>query len=156
MLGVTRQSIYHWIAAYRRGCDLRARHDASRAGRPTLWTEELQATLRELMATSPDRLGYCAVNWTVPRLWEQLEPSTGQRLDRMGYVWKRSRYVLDPDPEREKKNGGFAGKSGVCRPAACCGPRMRRTFCCSRRCGPVGHGGAHRRGSTSAGETPDE
>lgn len=112
MLEVTRQSIYNWIAAYCRKRDPRALHDAPRSGRPSLWTDELQAALSELMATSPDRLGYYAVNWTVPLLREQLEHSTGQRLcddairgqlDRMGYVWKRSRYVLDPDPEREKK-----------------------------------------------------
>ena len=26
-----------------------------------------------------------------------------RELDRLGYVWKRSRYVLDPDPDCEKK-----------------------------------------------------
>jgi Winged helix-turn helix len=57
-------------------------------------------------------MGYFAVNWTVPLLQEQLEHGTGERLSddtirrelrRMGYAWKRSRYVLDPDPEEEKK-----------------------------------------------------
>lgn len=112
MLGVTRQSIYHGIAAYRRERDPTARHDAPRSGRPTRWTDELQAALSELRASSPDRLGYDAVNRTVPLLREQLDHGTGRRLcddtirgqlGRMGYVWKRSRDVLDPDPEREEK-----------------------------------------------------
>lgn len=68
--------------------------------------------LRTLMQTSPDRLGYFAVNWTVPLLQEQIDHTTGLRLsedtirrelDRQHYVWKRYRYVLDPDPDLEKK-----------------------------------------------------
>jgi transposase len=112
MLGVTRQSIYNWIEAYSQEYNPTVLRDALRSGRPSLWTEDSQSLLRELLTTSPDRLGYFAVNWTVPLLREQLEHRTGQRLcddtirgqlHRMGYVWKRSRYVLDPDPEREKK-----------------------------------------------------
>jgi hypothetical protein len=47
----------------------------------------------------------------------EIERCSGQRLsddtlrhelDRLGYVWKRSRYVLDPDPQRQKKtNNGI-------------------------------------------------
>jgi transposase len=45
-------------------------------------------------------------------LQEELEQGTGiafsedairDELHRLGYVWKRPRYVLDPDPEVEKK-----------------------------------------------------
>src|SRR5438309_1040328 len=81
--------------------------------RPSLWTEELKVLLRTLMADyTPDQLGYSAVDWTVTLLQEHLESCTGQRLSdetirrelhRLGYVWKRPRYVLDPDPEFEKK-----------------------------------------------------
>jgi transposase len=72
----------------------------------------LRALLPTLLGQTPDQLGYFAVNWTVPLLQEQIEHGTGQRLsedtirrelDRLGYAWKRGRYVLDPDPEREKK-----------------------------------------------------
>jgi len=68
--------------------------------------------LRSLLQTSPDRLGYFAVNWTVPLLQEQIERKTGLRLSedtirrelqRQHYVWKRYRYVLEPDPDLEKK-----------------------------------------------------
>jgi transposase len=73
MLGVTRQSIYNWIEAYSQEYNPTVLRDALRSGRPSLWTEDSQSLLRELLTTSPDRLGYFAVNWTVPLLREQLE-----------------------------------------------------------------------------------
>jgi transposase len=112
LLRVSRRSVYNWIDAYTETCHPAARADAPRSGRPGIWTEPMQAALRQLMATKPDQLGYFAVNWTVPLLGEQLEHFTGQRpcddtirdqLGRMGYVWKRPRYVLEPDTELEKK-----------------------------------------------------
>jgi transposase len=111
-LGVTRQSVYNWIEAYAGASDPGALCDEDRPGRPSLWTDDLRARLGNLFEQSPDQLGYFAVNWTVPLLQEQLERETEQRLaddtirrelDRLGYVWKRGRYVLDPDPQREKK-----------------------------------------------------
>jgi transposase len=111
-LGVSRQSVYNWAAAYTAGHDPLALADADRSGRPTLWSDELRAALRDGLGRPPDRLGYPAVGWTVPLLREHLERRTGERpsgtsvrreLRRLGYVWKRFRYVLDPDPEREKK-----------------------------------------------------
>ncbi|MCI0353932.1 MAG: helix-turn-helix domain-containing protein [Acidobacteria bacterium] len=112
MLGRTRQSVYNWVDAYTQDHDPAALHDEDRAGRPSLWTEDLRAILQTLLGQAPDQWGYFAVNWTVPLLQEQIEHSTEQRLSedtihrelqRLGYVWKRGRYALDPDPEREKK-----------------------------------------------------
>jgi transposase len=86
--------------------------DEERRGRPSLWTEDLRALPQSLLEQTPDQRGYLAVNWTVPLSLEEIEHCTGQRLsddtlrrelDRLGWVWKRSRYVLDPDPQREKK-----------------------------------------------------
>jgi hypothetical protein len=59
------------------------------------------------MARSPQDLGYPSVEWTVPLLQEHLRDHGGslsdetirRRLRRLGYVWKRPRYVLDPYPE---------------------------------------------------------
>jgi transposase len=86
--------------------------DEDRSGRPSLWTDETEAVLKALLAQSPDQLGYYAVNWTVPLLQEQLEDDAGvwfsdetvrRELRHLGYVWKRGRYQLAPDPELEKK-----------------------------------------------------
>lgn len=111
-LGVTRQSVHNWIAAYAENSHPQSLADEVRSGRPSLWTDELRAVFQALLGQRPDQLGYFAVNWTVPLFQDVLAEYTGQRpsedtvrreLDRLGYVWKRSRYVLDPDPLREKK-----------------------------------------------------
>lgn len=112
LLRVTRQSVYNWacsFAACPRPATLQ-NHD--RSGRPSVWTDQLRTLLLASLEHRPDELGYAAVNWTVPLLQEHLEDCGGHRLsddtlrrelDRLGYVWKRFRYVLPPDPEREKK-----------------------------------------------------
>jgi len=111
-LGVTRQSVYNWVEAYTQAHDPSALGDDERSGRPSQWTEDVRAFLQALLAQTPDQRGYFAVNWTVPLLQEEIARGTGQslsgdtlrrELDRLGYAWKRGRYVLDPDPQREKK-----------------------------------------------------
>src|SRR5581483_4252334 len=97
-LGVSRQSIYNWAAAYAVGYDPLALADGNRSGRPTVWIGDLRATLGAALAKPPDRLGYPAVNWTTPLLQEYLERWGDRRpgantirreLHRFGYVWKR-------------------------------------------------------------------
>ena len=112
LLGVRRQSVYNWIASYQHIPDPARLCDADRPGRPPLWTEETDTLLAELMLVPPDQHGYLAVNWTVPLLQGLLQRQSGahfsddtirRALHRLGYVWKRYRYVLVPDPELEKK-----------------------------------------------------
>jgi transposase len=111
-LGVTRQSVYNWARSFAACPDPGALQDHYGIGRPSAWTEELEALLLGSFDQRPDELGYAGVNWTVPLLQEHLYRRTGRwlsddtlrrELDRLGYVWKRFRYVLPPDPEREKK-----------------------------------------------------
>src|SRR5207253_1401066 len=106
-LGVTRQSVHTWLAAYARGLDPAGLADAPRTGRPPLWTPALGDALRAALATPPDRFGYRATDWTVPLLREHLAGRAGVRpsgtalrrwLRALGYAWKRYRYVLPPDP----------------------------------------------------------
>lgn len=121
-LGVSRRMVYYWIEAYS------LRHDPAdlipeySPGRPTLWTEEVRTVVQDLLTRSPTERGYYAVNWTVPLLQEELGHATGtcfsddtirRELHRLGYVWKRPRYVLDPDPELEKKTANLPANSGV-------------------------------------------
>src|SRR5205085_4595776 len=75
--------------------------------------DEDQAHLLEaLLALAPQDLGLPPASWTVPLLRQALASLTDQRvsedtirraLRRLDYVWKRPRYDLDPDPQREKK-----------------------------------------------------
>jgi transposase len=112
--------VYYWIEDYTQ------QHDAAdlileySPGRPTLWTEETRTLIQELLTRSPTEQGYYAVNWSVPLLQEELRHATGicfaddtirRELHRLGYVWKRPRYVLDPDPELEKKTAPLPANS---------------------------------------------
>lgn len=131
-LGVSRQSIYNWMAQYGSVEGRASLADQPRSGRPQLWTEERGAWLRGLMQLSPEARGYFANSWTVPLLREELFHCTGlevsddtirRGLSRLGYVWKRSRYALLPDPEREKKTPNLPGNSPSA--AADCAARGR-------------------------------
>jgi len=112
MLGVTRQSVYHWVEVYTQDHDASSLEDEEGRGRHPLLDEDQEHLLEALLAVSPQDLGYPHASWTVPLLREVLEIATEQRvsedtlrraLDHLDYVWKRPRYDLDPDPEREKK-----------------------------------------------------
>src|SRR3954447_11416729 len=90
-----------------------------------LWAEGLERRLLEAIDRSPQELGYPSVDWTVPLLQEHLghhgdEPLSDEtirrRLRRLGYVWRRSRYVLDPDPELEKRTADPPPPPGAAAP----------------------------------------
>ncbi len=117
-LGVTPRAVYYWITAYTCAHDPEALQDRDRPGRPTLLTETDRDLLRALLlGPSPQDLGYFATEWTVPLLQEHLARCTGPRpsddtvrreLDRQGFVWKRSRYTLEPDPELRGKKAAHS------------------------------------------------
>ena len=111
-LGVTRQSIYNWVEAYMESFDPLALRDAARCGHPTSWSPDLDELFGTLLKERPTQWGYQAVNWTVSLLQQQLaswdgswlsEDTIRRKLHDLGYVWKRTRYVLPPDPDKEKK-----------------------------------------------------
>ena len=112
LLGVSRQSVYNWIARFQEQGGPAELNDAPRSGRPARADETFDVLLRTLLMLSPERFGYHATHWTVRLLRDQLRKNLEQDysddtirrgLHRLGYVWKRPRYVLVPDPEREKK-----------------------------------------------------
>jgi transposase len=135
MLGVTRQSVHNWAAAFTHEPDPLTLRDEDRSGRPALLAEQTDAPLPSLMGQSPQDLGYLHTDWTVPLLRQQLEKELGLRpsdetvrrgLRRLGYVWKRPRYVLDPDPEREKKTADSLADSGFAAAERRAGPGRDR------------------------------
>jgi transposase len=113
MVGVTRQCIYQWQARLKAESNTPdALAQQPRSGRPSRWDEDALAFLQAALHQAPDQLGYPATGRTVGLLQEHLQSCLGERLSeetmrrqlhRLGYVWKRPRYVLDPDPQREKK-----------------------------------------------------
>jgi transposase len=121
-LGVTRQSVYHWACSFAARPDPATLRDRYGVGRPTTWSDHLEALLLAALQRRPDELGYAGVTWTLPLFQEHLYRQGGvwlsddtirRRLDRLGYVWKRYRYVLPPDPEREKKTRDPASAAGI-------------------------------------------
>ena len=111
-LDVSRKSVHGWLSLFREQRCAKALCDAPRSGRPTKTDATFDAVLRSLLTVSPERCGYRAKHWTVHLLRDQLRNDLGQdysddtirrSLHRLGYVWKRPRYVLAPDPEQEKK-----------------------------------------------------
>ena len=97
-LGVTRQSVSNGIAASIEASDPQSLVADERPGRPSLWSDDMRAVLEALLVPTPDQLGYCAVNWTLPLFRDALAVDTGRRpsaatirreLDRLGSVWKR-------------------------------------------------------------------
>lgn len=125
MLGVSRRTAYYWLEEYAREHNAADLLPADRSGRPSLWTEEARALIVELLTSSPAQRGYYAMNWTVPLLIEELWHAIGRRfsddtvrreLHRLGYVWKRPRYVLEPDPEREKKEANSQANTAFAAP----------------------------------------
>jgi transposase len=111
-LGVSRQSVYNWLELFQQCPRPSALANRPGGGRPTRWTAEALALLAECLERRPDELGYAGHNWTVALLHDYLQEQTGlglsddtvrRQLQRLGYVWKRFRYVLPADPQREKK-----------------------------------------------------
>lgn len=114
-LRVTARVIYNWVETYTRGHDPAALRDRHRSGRPRRLTVRGREVLGELLGRSPQDVGGFAAAWTVPLLGQQLarrlrrRPSADtvrRELRRLGYTWKRSRYVLAPGPDAGGKKAG--------------------------------------------------
>lgn len=112
LLRTSRVAVYRWIGSYDGARRPDCLADSRGGNHPSVWTEELQAALSDGLGRRPDHFGYQAIAWTVPLLQEHLarcgggrpsETSVRRQLHALGFVWKRPRYVLEPDPERVKK-----------------------------------------------------
>jgi transposase len=75
--------------------------------------------LDELLARDPQAAGYAATGWTVPLLqtelakggWHASGRTIRRTLHRLGWVWKRPRFVLGrPDPDYQAKKGRSRSK----------------------------------------------
>jgi transposase len=118
--GVSRETVYQWAARLGRdglpGARLR---DAPRSGRPADARRAAEELLRAALPTDPRRHGYRHPAWTAPLLQHHLrrqgvetsEATVRRALRRLGYRWKRPRFVLARrDPHwRQAKGGCGAG-----------------------------------------------
>lgn len=112
-LTCSEQSVRNWLLRYQQG-GVAARREGTHRGPAFRLGVVGDAALETLLMSSPSDHGYHATGWTVALLipalaargW-LLSPTTLRRtLHRLGWRWKRPKYVLGrPDPDYEKKTG---------------------------------------------------
>lgn len=112
-LRCSQASVYAWTAAWRRDGAAGLR-EGDHGGGPVKLGAAGEAMLVDLLATDPQGRGHRATGWTVPLLRGELArvgTAVGERtirraLHRLGYRWKRPRYILGrPDPAYAEKRG---------------------------------------------------
>jgi transposase len=114
-LGCARSSVYAWARAWRE-MGLSGLREGSRPGRKrSLEVRGAELLLEELLEEgNPQSRGYRSSGWTVPMLKSELaksgyvvsERTVRRTLKRLGFRWKRPKYVLGrPDPDHESKKG---------------------------------------------------
>jgi transposase len=112
-LECSQASVYAWTAAWRQHGVAGLAEGDHGGGRIKLGAAEA-AALEALLATDPQQHGHRATGWTVPLLRGELaaqgtvfgERTIRRAWHRLGYRWKRPRYVLGrPDPAYAEKKG---------------------------------------------------
>jgi transposase len=112
-LGCAASSVYGWAATWRRQ-GIAGLHEGDHGGARPVLDAAGEAALEELLGQDPQARGHHATGWTVPLLRTELaargytpSASTLRRvLHRLGYRWKRPKYVLGrPDPAYAEKRG---------------------------------------------------
>ena len=114
-LRCARSSVYAWAKAWRE-MGLWGLREGSRSGRKRSLQGRAELLLEELLLKegNPQSRGYRSSGWTVPLLKSELakagyvvsERTVRRTLKRLGFRWKRPKYVLGrPDPDHESKKG---------------------------------------------------
>jgi transposase len=118
---VSRSTVYEWVARWRDAARPRADRlrDAARPGRPPDTRDAAEEVLAELMSSAPTDHGYRHPAWTTPLLLAHLrregvevsDTTVRRALHRLGYRWKRPRFVLSRRAEhwRQAKGGSKPG-----------------------------------------------
>ena len=103
-LQVCLKTVYNWVARWtsRDIAPAECLSDQPRSGRPPTLCDSVAENVSELLQTKPRDYGYRQAEWTVPliqgHLSEQRIEASGntirKQLHRLGYRWKRPRFVL--------------------------------------------------------------
>jgi transposase len=147
-LRVDRRSVQRWIAQYRSQSDVEMLRHQPGQGRPRRWDQALEARLEVALSQRPMDFGYVGTGWTVPLLQQWLAgdrpgpplsvATLRRRLWERDYVWKRFRYVLNPDPEREKKTPDPPPDPGLGPTHRALGPGRNRLVAAAAPAGGLG------------------
>ncbi len=113
-LGCSVSSVYYWADDWRSGGLAALTERPHGGGRPRRLDTDAEAEVEHLLGDDPQTHGYAATDWTVPLLRTTLaqddhavsERTLRRALHRLGWRWKRPKYVLGrPDPAYEAKKG---------------------------------------------------
>lgn len=112
-LGCSPASVTNWTSAWR-AHGVAGVREGGHPGAVRRLDAAGEQRLVELVQSDPQAAGYAATGWTVPLLqtelakggWRASGRTIRRTLHRLGWVWKRPRFVLGrPDP-------GYAAKKG--------------------------------------------
>lgn len=129
-LGCARSSVYAWAVAWARD-GVAGVQPVPPQGRQRLLARDGGAgerAVQTLLTYDPHARGHLATGWTVPLLQTELANAghlvsartLRRTLHRLGWRWKRPKYVLGrPDPHYAEKSGGERASAGRAR----CGRR---------------------------------
>ncbi len=117
-LGGSRVRVSQWARAWR-AAGVAGVREGVHPGAARRLDGQGEQRLSELLTSAPQAAGYAATGWTVPLL--QTELAKGDRhasqrtirraLHRLGWVWKRPRFVLGrPDPAYQAQKGRARSK----------------------------------------------
>lgn len=118
VLGCSASAVYYWAEDWRED-GLAGLAEGPHAGRVRRLDAAAEARLERLLSDDPQAHGYAATEWTTPLLrtevakqgWEVSEHTLRRTLHRLGYRWKRPKYVLGrPDPAYAAKKGRLQSK----------------------------------------------
>lgn len=112
-LGCAVSRVYTWAAAWRRA-GMAGLHEGDHGGGKPILDAAGEALLVDLLDQDPQARGYQATGWTVPLLrterntrgYAPSDKTLRRALPRLGYRWKRPKYVLGrPDPAAAEQRG---------------------------------------------------
>jgi transposase len=112
-LGCAVSSVYNWAAAWHRE-GLPGLQEGDHGGGQPVLDAAGAALVVDLLEQDPQTLGHHATGWTVSLLRTELRPrgyapsdrTLRRVLHRLGYRWKRPKFVLGrPDPAAAEKRG---------------------------------------------------
>lgn len=112
-LGCSLSSVYGWAMAWRRA-GLAGLQERPHGGGVVPLVDRAGPLLEALLTADPQARGHLAAGWTVPLLRAELraaghpvsERTIRRSVHRLGYRWKRPKYVLGrPDPAYAEKKG---------------------------------------------------
>jgi transposase len=117
-LGCSRVSVSNWTRAWR-AAGVAGVREGVHPGAVRRLDAQGEQRLAELLTSDPQAAGYAATGWTVPLLqtelakggWHASGRTIRRTLHRLGWVWKRPRFVLGrPDPAYAAKKGRSQSK----------------------------------------------